>query len=159
MQTTYMLPSSKLYRPFKGASSHLDYQEALMVEASAVAARFKAVQESAAVGETPSFNNTVKGMRVALAARGVEFCQSTCWTHLQTAIDNNYVGVSPQNPGGTALPSYLEKRVANVVRNLREKKCMVFREEVLNWAAETIKDTEYASYFAGGRPTIAWYKG
>ena len=36
------LPSSKLQRPFKGAISHLDYQEIVKVEASAVATRFKA---------------------------------------------------------------------------------------------------------------------
>ena len=35
----------------------------------------------------------------------------------------------------------------------------MFREEVLKWAEEANKDTEYASYFVGGRPTIAWYKG
>ena len=144
-----MLPSSKLHRPFKGASSHLDYQEALKDEASAAALRFRAAQETAAVGETQSFNNAVTGMRAALEARGVEVCQSTCWTYLQTTIDNNYQGVSPQKQGGTALPSYLEKRVANVVRNFRGKKFPVFREEVLNWAAEAIKDTEYASYFVG----------
>ena len=74
-----MLPSSKLRRPCKGASSHLDYHEALKAKASAVAARFKAAQEFAAVGETPSFNNAVHGMRIALTARGVEVCQSTCW--------------------------------------------------------------------------------
>ena len=36
-----MIPSSKLHRPFKGASSHLDYEEVLKVEASVVSVRFK----------------------------------------------------------------------------------------------------------------------
>jgi len=127
-----ILPSSKLHRAFKGAASHLDYQEALKIEALAVAARFKAAQGSAAVGETPSFNDdAVKGMRSALMARGVQVCQSTCWTHLQKVIDDNSVGISPQKPSDSALPSHLEKKIANVVRNLRGKKFPVFREEVL----------------------------
>jgi hypothetical protein len=70
-----MLPSSKLQRPFKGTSSHLDYQEVLKVKASADAVKYKAAQESAAVGETPSINNAVKGMRAALAARNIEIAR------------------------------------------------------------------------------------
>ncbi len=73
-----MLPSSKLQWPFKGASSHLDYQEVLKVEASAAAVRFKVTQESAVVGETPSINKAVKGMRTAIAARDIEIAISTC---------------------------------------------------------------------------------
>ena len=98
-------------------------------------------------------------MRTVLTARGVEVCQSTCWTHLQNAIDNNYVGVSPQKPCGSALPSHLENRVANVIRNLRGKKFSVFREEVLKWAEEAIVDIEDARYFVGGKLSLGWYKG
>jgi hypothetical protein len=54
------------------------------------------------------------------------------------------------------LPSHLEKRIADIVRTLRGKKFPVFREEVQKWAEEAIKDTEYANYFVGGTPTIAW---
>ncbi len=54
------LPSSKLQKPFKGAISHLEYQEILKVEIlKVVAMRFKAAHESAAVGETPSLNKAV----------------------------------------------------------------------------------------------------
>ncbi len=77
---------------------------------------------------------------------------------MQKVIDNNYVGVSPQNPGASALLSHLEKKVAAVVRNLRAKKVPVFREEVLKWAEDKITDTEYAAYFEEGKPTIGWYK-
>jgi hypothetical protein len=154
-----MLPSFKKHRPFKGASSHLSYQEILKFEATAAALRLQVAQHHAPVGETPSFNGAVKGMRSALAERGVDIYQSTCWTHLKIAIDNYNVGLSPQKPGGAALPLHLEKRIANVVRNLRGKKFPVFREEVLQWAEEAIKETEYADYFTNGKPTTAWYKG
>ncbi len=111
-------------------------------------------QESAVVGETHSINKAVKGMRTTLAARVFEIAKSTCWTHFQKAIDNNLVGVSPQKTSGLALPSHLEKRVANIVRTLRGKKFPAFREECLKWAEEAIKDTEYADYFVNGMPTI-----
>jgi len=117
----YTLPSSKLHMSFKGAISHLEYQEILKVEASAVVTRFKTAQQSADVGETPSLNKAVKGLRAALAKREFEVSESTCWTHLQKAIDNNFVDVSPQKPGGSTLPSHLEKKAAVVVRNLRAK--------------------------------------
>ncbi len=113
-----------------GASSHLDYQEALKVEASASAVRFKVAQESAAVSETSSMNRSVNGMRTTLAAIGIEIARSTCWTHFQKEIDNNFIGVSPQKAGGVALPSHLDKRVANVVGTLCGKNFFVFREEV-----------------------------
>jgi hypothetical protein len=70
----------------------------LKVEASTDAARFKAAQEFAAVGETPSFDDAVKGMQIALTARSIEVCQSTCWTYMQKAIDNNNLGISLQKP-------------------------------------------------------------
>ncbi len=146
------MPSSKLQKPFKGAISHLEYQEILKVEASAAATKFKAAQESADVGETPSLNKVVKGLRAALTERGVEVFRSTCWAYLQKAIDNNFVGVSPQKQGGSALSSHLEKRVAAVVRNLRAKKFPVFREEVLKWAEDAIADTEFVPIFWKASP-------
>ena len=78
---------------------------------------------------------------------------------MQRAIDNNNVAISPKKPRGFALPSHLEKKIANVVRNLRGKKFPVFKEEVLKSAEEAIKDTEYTSYFVGDSPTVAYYKG
>ena len=50
---------------------------------------------------------------------------------MQNPIDNNLVGISPQKLGGAALPSHPEKKVANVVRNSREKKLTVIREDVI----------------------------
>ncbi len=76
---------------------------------------------------------------------------------MQKAIDNNFVGVSPQKPGGFVLPSHLEKRIAAVVRNLRAKKFPFSREEVLNWAEDAIADTDYVAYFMEGKPAIRWY--
>jgi hypothetical protein len=48
------------------------------------------------------------------------------------------VDVSPKKLGGTALPSHLEKWIANVVQTLREKKIPVYREEVIQWAEDAI---------------------
>jgi hypothetical protein len=63
--------------------------------------------------------------------RGVEIAKSTCWADFLRVIDNNFVGLSPQKPGGVAMPSQLEKEIANVDRRLRERKFPVFLEEVL----------------------------
>jgi hypothetical protein len=78
---------------------------------------------------------------------------------MQKAIDNKFFGVSPQKPGGSALPSHPEKKFAVVVRNLRAKKFPVFREDTLKWAEDAIAGTDYAAYFEKGKPTIGWYKG
>jgi hypothetical protein len=98
-------------------------------------------------------------MQRDLWARSVDVCKSTCRIHVKKALGNNCVVVSPQKPGGLALPSYLEKKIANCVRALRQRKFHVFPEEVLRWAAEAIEGTEYAAYFKGGKPTTGWYKG
>jgi hypothetical protein len=47
------LPSSKLQWPFKGAYSHLDYDDILKFKASSVASSFKVAQYSNVVGESP----------------------------------------------------------------------------------------------------------
>ncbi len=60
---------------------------------------------------------------------------------MQKAIANIGLAVSPQILGGAALPSHIEKRIANIVRKLRERKLPVFQSEVLKWAEEVIKDT------------------
>jgi hypothetical protein len=66
------LPSPKRQRTLKGASSHLDYHDILKFEASVIASSFKAAQDYSSVGESPSMNATVKGMRGAIAARNVQ---------------------------------------------------------------------------------------
>ncbi len=62
--------------------------------------------------------------------------------------------MSPQIHGGAALPSHIEKRIAIIVRKLRERKLPVLQLEVLKWAEEAIMDTKYATYFVNGKPTI-----
>jgi hypothetical protein len=71
-----------------------------------------------------------------------------------------YRGLSPKDTRSCFAVAFGEKgRERYVVRTFRGKKFPVFREEVLQWAEEAIKDTEYAGYFVNGRPTIGWYKG
>ena len=56
------------------------------------------------------------------------------------------------------MPSHIEKRIANVVRNSRGDFFVVFREKALQWAEEAMKETEYADYFTNGTPTTTFYK-
>ena len=78
---------------------------------------------------------------------------------MQIAVTNKSISISPQKSRGSALPSAIEKRIATIVRGLRERKFPVFSEEVRRWAAEAIEGTDYAEYFVDGKPTVAWYKG
>ncbi len=72
------LPSSKLHRLLKGTSSHLDYRYILKLEASVAASRFNVAQDFVVVGKSTSIDAAVKGMRIALAVRGVEIGNTTC---------------------------------------------------------------------------------
>jgi hypothetical protein len=80
-------------------------------------------------------------------------------THVLKVLSNECVGISPQKLGEQALPSHIEKRVANVVRALRERKMPVFPEEILKWAADAVERTDYAHYFIDCKPTAEWYRG
>ena len=67
------LSSCKLHRPFKGATSHLHYQECLKEAATAAALKYSASDESNVSG-----NAVVKVMIAALAANNIEINKSTC---------------------------------------------------------------------------------
>ena len=69
------------------------------------------------------------------------------------ALKNDCIGISPQKPGGVFLPSHVEKKIAAVVRGLRERKFPVFASEIMSWAADEIEGTEYADYFVDGKPS------
>jgi hypothetical protein len=47
-------------------------------------------------------------------------------------------------PSGVALPSHPEKMIAKVDRNLRAKKFLVFREEILKWAEDMVVETQHS---------------
>ena len=72
---------------------------------------------------------------------------------MSAALSNNDVAVSPQKPGGVSLPYHVEKKFAKIVRGLRVRRFPVFASEFIRWAADEIKDTEYAKCFVGGQPT------
>ena len=57
------------------------------------------------------------------------------------------------------MPSHTEKKIAKIVCGLRAMKVPIFASEVISWAAEEIKGTEYANYFVDGEPTKGWYRG
>ena len=68
------LPSTKQQRQFKGASSHLEYQEAIKEEAAIAAKLFTAAAQTSGAPAV-SVNLVVKGMHAALAAKGIEVCR------------------------------------------------------------------------------------
>ena len=69
---------------------------------------------------------------------------STCRDHVKKALDNGCVGKDPQRSGGQALPSPIEKQIADMVKHLREQSLPVFREEVLKLTEEAIEGTDCA---------------
>ncbi len=78
---------------------------------------------------------------------------------MKKAIDNIHVELDPQRNGDQALPSIIEKNIAEMVKHLREQKYPVFPDDVLKWAAEAIEGTDYAAFFPNGMPTRGWYYG
>jgi hypothetical protein len=98
-------------------------------------------------------------MQTALLVNGVTLHASTCREHVKKALDNGCVGIDPQRSGGQALPSAIEKQIADQVKYLREQHYPVFSEDVLKWAEEAIEGTVYAKYFPDGKPTRGWFSG
>ncbi len=84
-------------------------------------------------------------MQDALMEKGVSLHASSCRRQVMRAITNGCVGLDPQRSGCQALPSAIEKEIAETVKHLREKKYPVFPEDVLKWADEAIEGTECAS--------------
>jgi hypothetical protein len=62
---------------------------------------------------------------------GVSLSDRACNKSIVSAIANNYIGKSIQKPEGQALPSSIEKSIANTVKRIRENKCHVFLDEVI----------------------------
>ena len=139
------LPSNKLQKPTRGAGSFLDYQAFVKAESTAASIRVR--------DEKKSYLRAGKSMQAALMEHGVSLHESTCCEHVKKAVENGCVGLEPQCNGGQALPSSIEKKIAEMVKHLREQKYPVFPDDVMTWAAEAIEETFYASYFPDGMPT------
>jgi len=139
----------------------LEYQELVKEEASTVASRFHATHHPSSDTSTDTvyLNKVVNDMRQSLAKQGVFVSKTTCKTHVLKALANECFGISPQKPDGQALPTYSVKRIVDVVRALRERKMLVFPEEVQKWTTDAIEGTDYAHYFVDDKPTAWWYRG
>ena len=145
------LPSSRLAKPYKGAPSHLEYQ-AIMKKAATTAAL-------SITNENVSMNAASSNMQQAVLELGITVHKDTCRDQIKVAIKNNGDGISPQKPGGQLIPSGIEKKIADTVKELRRRKFPVFPEEIMKWAAEEIAGTPYADNFPDGMPTTGWYRG
>ena len=98
-------------------------------------------------------------MQCALMEHGVSLAASTCREQVMKALANGCVGLDPQRHGDQALPSRIEKEIAEMVNHMREHHYPVFPEDIMKWATEAIEGTDRASYFPGGRPSRGWYRG
>ena len=145
------LPSNRLAKPYKGASSHLEYQE--IMKAAATAAALRVVNENASV------YSSARRMLKDLVDQGIDVHIATCQRQIKAAAKNSGFGISPQKPGGVLIPSSIEKKIAFTVKELRRRKFPVFPEEIIRWAAEEIEGTVYADNFPNGVPTTGWYRG
>jgi hypothetical protein len=145
------LPSNKRKQPAHGANNFLRYQELVKVESTAASLRDR--------DENMSHREASKSMQAALLENGVTLHASTCRDHMEKALGNGCVGIDPQRNGGQALPSTIEKQIAEPVKHLREQSFSVFREDVLKWAEEAIEGTDSAQYFKNGKPTWVWFYG
>jgi len=146
------IPSNKLKKAFKVAASHLEYQQIRKEEASIVAIKIR--------DEGFNMNAAAKCMQSAPERQGVVIHKYTAVTHIKaTAQLNNFIGVSPQKPCGALLPSHTEKHLAKSVKSLRQRSFPVFPDEVMHWATDAIKGTEYESLFPNGKPARGWFNG
>ncbi len=98
-------------------------------------------------------------MQAALKENGVSLHESTYREHVKKAFDNGCVGLEPQRSEGQALPTTIEKEIANMIKHLREQHFPVFTEDVLKWAEEAIEGTDCAQYFKNGKPNRGWFYG
>jgi hypothetical protein len=90
---------------------------------------------------------------------GVTLHASTRREHVKKILDTGCVGIDPQRSGGHALPSTIEKRIADMVKHLRVQYYPVFPEDVLKWAEEAIEGNVYAKYFPEVKPNREWFSG
>jgi hypothetical protein len=95
---------------------------------------------------------------VSLRTKGLDISKNTCVNHIKIAIDNERKAESPHIRGGCALPSWIEKKIAATVKELRRSKFPVFPEEVINRVAKEIRGTEYVDMLPNGIPGRGWYR-
>jgi len=120
-----LLPSSKLRRLFKGASSQrtLNIKNVLRKRQHPMyPCMCRATLPASCQLPWPRSSSKCK----SLLQRHMS---TTCYTHVKRAIANNGVAVCPQKFGGSAMPSHIEKRIANVVRKLRERKLNTYSKQ------------------------------
>jgi hypothetical protein len=121
-------------KSYHGASSYIVYQEACKVAATDASKRVR--------DEGLSIRQAAKDMSATLFNDdGISISRNRCIIHIKSTIATGYNGVSPQKPGGQALPSFIEKSIANKVKRLREQRFTVFPDDVMAWAAIEIKGT------------------
>ena len=145
------LPSNRLKKHVRGADSFLRYQTACKAEATEASILIR--------DQNMSYRAAGKSMQAAPKEKGVLLHESTCRVQLIRALHNGCISLDPQRSGGQALPSAIEKDIAEVVKRMREQHYPVFPDDVLKWAAEAIEGTDAASYFPDGKPTKGWYHG
>ncbi len=100
-----------------------------------------------------------KSIQSALMESGASLHESACHEHVKNALDNGYIGIVLQRSGGQALPSTIEKDVADTANRLSGKHSLVFRNDVMKLAIVGIEETVHASYFPDGKLTRGWYNG
>ena len=66
---------------------------------------------------------------------------------------------SPQKPGGVFVPAFIEERIVNLIKGLRQRKLPVFGDDVIGWCTELINGTEWAANLKDGKASDGWYRG
>jgi hypothetical protein len=108
------LPSNKLKKSTRGASSFLEYQALVKAETTTSSICIR--------DENFSYRLAGKSMQAALTEHGVSLGLHSFRDYVKKASDNGCVGLEPQRNGGQALPSNSEKNIADSVKHFREKK-------------------------------------
>lgn len=146
------MPADQMKKDYKGAASHLDYQQE--------------VKGTSTLGDRNMLQNgmplhqAAKEMRQQLdSLHNISLSLNACKTNLLKAYDNDGVAVSPQKPGGVYIPSHIERMVAESVRYLRSKEFPVFPEDIRIWVYEEVRGTPYELNFPDGKATEGWYMG
>lgn len=138
--------------PYRGAKCQEEYIDA--VKETSTSAAVLVLQCGV------SFRAAAKRMVHALGERGISLGRNSCIAYIKQSVDRGGgMPDTPQKPGGVYVPFNLERRLAEVVKVLRDKKFPVFPDLVCAWCTEMIAGTEHATYFPDGKATIGWYKG
>ena len=137
------VPKRKFAKSVYGLKIHTVYQEVMKAEINVACS---------IIAGGMSKNAAALRMLDSLRTKDVDILKTTCVKHINIALDNDGEAVSPQKRGGCSLPSSIKKKIAATVKELRRRKFHVFHEEVINWAAEEIRGTEYADIYQKGVP-------